>query len=139
MTILDLIKEHEGLRLHPYQCPADKTTIGYGRNLDDKGITEAEAEYLLANDVSEVSIELHRQLPFMYELDDARRAVLIDMAFNMGVAGLLKFQKTLAHVEQGDYQKAAIEMFDSRWASQVGRRANRLADMMQSGQWPDKG
>lgn len=131
--IIDQIKAHEGLRLKPYKCPAGKLTIGFGRNLDDKGITKFEAEILLSHDVSEVANKLSSTLEFWPKLNQERKAVLINMAFNMGVNGLLKFKKTLALIDSGDYSEASIEMMDSAWAKQVPNRALDLSVQMDLG------
>ena len=134
-----LIRLHEGLRLKPYRDTVGKLTIGYGRNLDDRGITQRDAETMLRDDVADTRTALITALPWFAELYGAREAVLIDMAFNLGPAGLLKFGRTLSAVEQGDYETAAVEMLDSKWAGQVGQRATRLAEMMRTGEWPAAG
>ncbi len=131
-----LIKLHEGLRLTPYRDTVGKLTIGYGRNLDDRGITQRDAETMLRDDVADARMALASALSWFPELDPVRRAVLVDMAFNLGPAGLLKFGRTLSAVEQGDYETAAAEMLDSKWAGQVGQRATRLSEMMRTGEWP---
>lgn len=127
---------HEGVRLKPYRCTAGKLTIGVGRNIEDRGITAAEADYLLANDLKAVETELVRALPWVAQLDDVRQRVLIDMGFNLGVPGLLEFRRTLAAVREGRYQEAASMMLDSKWARQVGQRAERLSRMMLTGKDP---
>ena len=129
----DMIKRHEGLRLRPYRCSAGKITIGYGRNLEDRGITTEEAEILLKNDISEITQRLYEEISFFYYLSDARKAVLVDMAFNMGVVGLLGFRKTLGYLEDGDWENAAKEMLDSRWAKQVKKRAEELSEIIRTG------
>jgi len=121
-------------RLKPYRDSVGKLTIGYGRNLDDRGITEVEALYLLHNDVVEVEHDLDQHLPWWRGLDDVRQRVLADMAFNMGLAGLLTFHQTIAFIQAGQYPAASAGMLNSRWARQVGRRARRLAQMMETGQ-----
>lgn len=131
-----LIQRHEGLRLHPYRDTVGKLTIGYGRNLIDRGLTQAEAECLLRNDLRDVTAGLDRVLPWWRGLDVVRRAVLVDMAFNMGVGGLAKFTTTLEAVRGGRWTAAATGMMKSRWAKQVGARSVRLAEMMLTGQWP---
>ena len=128
-----LLQSDEGLRLKPYHCTAGKLTIGYGRNLEDRGITEAEAEYLLENDVSEIYEDLAEIYDFFTHLSPMRKAVLIDMAYNLGLGGLNKFQNMIKAIDDGDYSTAASEMLDSRWASQVGDRAERLAKLMRTG------
>ena len=127
---------HEGVRLKPYRCTAGKLTIGIGRNIEDRGITMAEAELLLCNDLADVRNGLANALPWVATLDDVRQRVLIDMAFNLGIGGLLQFERTLAAVRAGEFKRAAGMMLQSRWASQVGERAQRLARMMETGQDP---
>jgi lysozyme len=135
-NLLDQLKRDEGLRLTPYRCTAGKLTIGYGRNLDDVGISKEEAEFLLASDVAKVRIELPKHLPWMTALTPPRQAVLVNMAFNMGIAGgLLKFKNTLRLIETGEYAEAAKAMLDSKWAEQTGQRALRLSVQLNTGEW----
>jgi lysozyme len=131
------------VRFKAYQCTAGKTTIGVGRNLDDLGITEDESDYLLANDIERIKVALMREIPWMEKLNDVRQRVLLDMAFNLGIAGLMKFKRTLKAVEDGEYEKAGRMMLDSKWATQVNKRADRLSVMMNIGKdpkdlWPPK-
>ncbi|PCJ26473.1 MAG: hypothetical protein COA94_05030 [Rickettsiales bacterium] len=133
MKAHELIKLHEGLELKPYRCTAGELTIGYGINLD-AGITEEEADYMLDNRVRSLTTQLHN-IDFWIELSGVRRAVLIDMAYNLGLSGLLKFRRMLAAMEVRDFDKAAIEMENSRWFNQVGNRSKRLQKMMITGDW----
>lgn len=137
-TLIRQLRLHEGERLRPYRCSAGKLTIGVGRNLEDRGITREESAMLLANDIAAVDAELVRRLPWVTQLDPVRRRVLIDMAFNLGMGGLMEFRRTLAAVAEGRYQHAAGMMLESRWASQVGERAQRLARMMLTGKDPQE-
>jgi lysozyme len=130
------LRLHEGERLKPYRCTAGKLTIGVGRNLEDRGITAEESAYLLGNDIARFEAELFRALPWASSLDDVRQRVLLDMAFNMGMAGLLTFKNTLATIKAGDFEKAAGMMLESKWAKQVGQRAERLSRMMFTGKEP---
>ncbi|MGN7613921.1 glycoside hydrolase family protein [Magnetococcales bacterium HHB-1] len=131
------LSQHEGLRLKPYRCTAGKLTIGVGRNLDDNGISKAEALHLLGNDINRVISELNNSFHWFETLDEIRKRVLIDMAFNLGITTLRRFKRMLRAVEAGNYPLAAKEMLDSRWARQVGRRATKLSQMMSTGemQW----
>lgn len=136
MTSLeDQLIDHEGLELKPYQCTADKLTIGVGRNIEDRGITEDEARYLLKNDIKIVEDELLEKKPVVAGLDAVRQRVLVDMGFNLGIPTLMKFQNMWAAIEDEDFQTAADEAMDSRWAKQVGRRAERLCQAMATGEW----
>lgn len=123
---------HEGIKLKPYRCPAGKLTIGVGRNLEDKGLSKQEALFLLRRDIAEITNEL-RKYPWFETLDMVRQKVLIDMAFNLGINGLLSFKKMLSYLKAGDYEKAADEMVNSRWYGQVGDRSKRLVKMMRTG------
>jgi len=131
--LVDQLIEHEGLELQPYECTAGKLTIGIGRNLDDRGITEDEARFLCNNDIEIVESELARNFPVIDRLDDVRCRVLLDMAFNIGVPRLSAFRKMWGALEEGDYRRAAMEMLDSKWARQVKGRAKRLSKMMETG------
>ena len=140
MTLLDQLRRDEGLRLTPYRDGVGALTIGFGRNLDAKGISRSEAEMMLEHDAAEAATEVDGALPWSGALDDARRAVLVGMCFNMGLgvngqSGLLGFTRMLAAVEGSDYDRAAAEMMDSKWARQVGPRAHRLSRQMQTGIW----
>ena len=132
------LRLHEGERLTPYRCTAGKLTIGVGRNLEDRGITREESAYLLANDIAAEERELLRALPWVAQLDEVRQRVLLDMSFNLGIVGLLNFKNTLATIRAGNYGKAAAMMLDSRWARQVGQRAQRLSQMMATGKDPQE-
>jgi|SRR5690554_6313570 len=127
------LKRHEGLRLKPYRDTVGKLTIGYGRNLDDNGISEPEAEMLLDNDIDRVAGELYRIRGYN-TLSPVRQTVIANMAFNLGTPGLMGFRRMWAAIERQDYESAAREMLDSKWARQVGSRATELAEIMRDGE-----
>lgn len=130
---VDLVAElvrHEGLRTKPYRCTQGKLTIGVGRNLDDNGISEAEAMQMLRNDIYHCKEDLKRSIPVYETLDDRRKDVLINMCFNLGITRLRGFKKMFAALERGDFIAASDEMLDSRWARQVGKRSQELAAKM---------
>lgn len=131
--MIQQLRLHEGERLKPYRCTAGKLTIGVGRNLEDRGITAEESAYLLNNDIDREWKALTTNLPWVTGLNDVRQRVLLDMSFNLGIGGLLKFKNTLATIQRGDYERGASMMLDSLWARQVGSRAKRLAQMMRTG------
>ncbi|PNH90251.1 lysozyme [Vibrio diazotrophicus] len=127
-----LIKKHEGLRLKPYRCSSQKITIGYGRNLQDNGISQEEADTLLQHDLNS-AIKEAESLPFFVSLNEPRQAVIVDMVFNMGLPRFCMFKKMIAAIECEHWHVAAHEMLNSRWARQVGKRANTLSEMMRLG------
>lgn len=133
--LTDMLVDHEGMRRKPYRCTAGKLTIGVGRNLDDRGISPDEAMYMLANDIRDSRRELSAAFPWFDKLDEVRQAVLIDMCVNLGLSRLQGFRNTLSLIGVGKYEAAAQEMLNSKWAEQVGRRAQRLSRMMATGHW----
>lgn len=133
--LTDMLVDHEGMRRKPYRCTAGKLTIGVGRNLDDRGISPDEAMYMLANDIRDSRRELSAAFSWFDKLDEVRQAVLIDMCVNLGLSRLQGFRNTLALIGVGKYEAAAQEMLNSKWAEQVGRRAQRLSRMMATGRW----
>ena len=138
MRLLDLVEHYEGYRRKPYRDTRGKLTIGYGRNLDDVGLSRAEALHLLANDVQAIREHLSAQ-PWWPQEEPVRQDVLVTMAYQMGVRGLLGFTKMLAAVNRCHWNTAALEMLDSEWARQTPKRAQELALMMKSGEmlWPE--
>lgn len=132
------LRRDEGEVLHAYTDSLGFLTIGVGRLIDKRkggGITSEESAYLLANDIARVMADVRRRLPWFDRLDPARQGVLLNMAFQMGVDGLMGFKNTLAMIERGDYDGAATGMLASLWATQTPQRAQRMADQMRSGQW----
>ena len=153
--LMEKLIAHEGLRLQVYEDSLGIATIGIGRNLEDRGITpeelewmdipnmdtiyqygisEADAMYLAQNDVQIVEEELLRSHPCVENIDAVRQLVLVDMAFNMGVPRLGKFKKMWAAIHENNFEEAAKEMLDSRWANQVKSRATKLAHAMHTGE-----
>lgn len=124
---------HEGRRRKPYTDTVGKLTIGVGHNLSDRGLSDRVIDIILHEDIEDHWYELVTALPWVKGLDDVRQRVLLDMAFNLGIPKLLGFKNTLAAVERGDYEAAKAGMLNSKWATQVGHRAIRLAEMMESG------
>ena len=137
-TLMNRIKaqlvRHEGLRLKPYRCTAGKLTIGIGRNLEDRGISQKEAYAMLEQDIVDCEQRLIDEIPQIYtKLDEVRQSVLLNMCFNLGIKGLLEFKNTLAFIDAGDWERAANGMLASKWAKQVGMRAIELSELMRKG------
>jgi len=131
----------EGIRLNLYRDTEGFWTIGIGHNLDAKSISRRAADLIFEDDLADVERELRGRLPWTDQLNDARRGVLVNMLFNMGLGslesgrGLLSFHATLSAVEHGDWTTASQHMLQSKWAGQVGDRALRLARQMREGRW----
>lgn len=132
--IKEMLIKHERLMLKPYKDSVGKLTIGVGRNLDDVGIFEDEADLMLKNDIDRCIHDLNYHLTWWNDLDEVRQMVLVDMCFNLGIYGLLGFKNTLESIKTGDYEKASEQMLQSKWATQVHGRAIELSKMMKGGE-----
>lgn len=132
-TLTQELMRDEGVRLKPYRCTAGKLTIGVGRNIEDNGISNEEAAFLLKTDIRNCERDLDILLPGWKNFSDTRQRVLLNMVFNMGRSRLSGFTKFLACLKMNDFTGAADQMMDSLWAKQVGQRAVRLRDMLLRG------
>lgn len=128
--------EHEGIRKLPYEDSVGKLTIGIGHNLEDMPLTNAAIEFICNDDIAIAEGELDKNWKgWRKDINDPRQNVLIEMVFNLGWPRFSKFVKLREAVEAQDFDKAADEMLDSKWAKQVGRRADNLAKQMRTGQY----
>lgn len=156
MDMLDMaemitrLKMHEGCSLKPYKCPAGKLTIGIGRNVEDNpltaeelrvigdwkhGITREAAHYLCRNDIERCIADLQKHLKFFDGLDKERKYALIDLCFQLGINGLLKFKRTLGSIAVGNYNLASEQLLESKYASQVPTRSKRISKLIKNGKW----
>lgn len=136
MNAADLVKQlriDEGVRKFVYTCTAGKQTIGVGRNLEDVGLSDDEIDYLLQNDIKRVCADLDRSIPWWRQMTDRRQQAVANLAFNLGITGLMTFKRTLACMRSGDYARAAENVLKSKYATQVGKRAQRVAQMIREG------
>ena len=127
------VKEHG--RHVVYDDSLGVPTIAYGRNLRHRGLSESEARFLLSNDIDETVADVNERLPWVEDMNGPRRAVVYDMAFNMGMSSFLGFRNTLRAMKRGKYRRASKRMLKSLWADQVGYRADELSDQMRTGKW----
>ena len=136
--LIAMLKRHEGVETHAYECSEGKTTVGVGRNIDQRGgmgLSPDEVDYLLENDIERVIKELAGEYSWFNDLDDVRKDAMIDIGFNLGATRLRGFKRALSAMERGDYKVAATEFLDSKWAKQVGGRALELTDLIKTGEY----
>ncbi len=127
--------DHNGLPIKPGSHVIGHPTIGYGRALDTNGIDRVEALFLLKRSIAKVMTEVDAGLPWIAErLNDERASVLYEMAYQMGVSGLMKFVTTLQDIREGNYERASVAMLASKWARQTPNRAKALARIIETGQ-----
>ena len=138
-----MIKRHEGLRLDVYQCSQNFHTVGYGHNLDahddpipSEPIIMELAEEYFDKDLRDAIYDAGK-LPVYFSLDEVRQCALIDLVFNMGVKSVFKFHKMLQYIAVSDYNNASIQLLDSLYARQVGKRADEIAEMIRTGDWKE--
>ena len=133
------LERHEGRRRRIYVDTVGKVTGGIGRNLTDRSFSDAEIDLMFENDLEGALSECRKLFPTWRELEPIRQAVLTDMMFNLGQTRFSKFKKMRRALRARDFTEAAVQMLDSKWANQVGRkthqRAWRLARMMSTNEW----
>ena len=129
-SLIEQLERHEGFRDKPYLDTVGKLSIGYGRNLDDVPLRRDEAELMLLNDILKAQADCRSSFPGFAALSSVRQNVIVNMTFNMGPGGVARFRKMIESLRVQDYAGAAREMLDSKWARQVGVRADELAEQM---------
>lgn len=129
-TPAEMLARQEGFEGKPYKCTSGKLTIGYGFNLDDWPLTEAECLPILESRMRQVRVSLANRLAYFYALPDEAQAVLVNMAYQTGVSGLLGFKRFLAALQAKKYEDAYHEMLQSKWGRQTPSRAKELAGII---------
>ena len=129
-ALIERLKVNEGFRSQVYKCSEGFDTIGYGLAIKDLELTEKEAEYLLANRVSQKHLHLLDNLNWYKDIPPEVQSVILEMVYQMGFSGFKKFKKAIANMKDKNWKVAADEMLDSRWAKQTPNRANQLADIV---------
>lgn len=132
-NLVEMLKRHEGFRSKPYHCSAGKLTIGFGRNLDDVGISKQEATYLLLQDIEQASKDVKSLFPDFDRFTINRQNALINMVFNLGINRFKLFKNTIKAIKRDDWTSAAKHAKQSRWHNQVGRRAIEIEDLLRGG------
>ena len=138
--IVEDLKRHEGVILHGYYDHLNYMTCGVGRCLEEGvgiGLTMEEAEYLLANDIARVREELTKTFEWFEDLNEPRQEAMINLNFNLGLTKLRGFKMALAAMAENDFDEAADQFMDSRWSSQVGRRAVEVTEQIRTGEYAD--
>ena len=135
--LIETLKRHEGVKYYVYKHHLGYETIGVGRCLKQGvglGLTHDEVDYLLMNDINRCLEELDAAFPWFKDLTEIRREAMINLCFNLGLTRLRKFEKALAAMSIHNYEEAANEFLDSRWAKQVGNRAKEVTEMIRTGE-----
>jgi lysozyme len=135
--LIETLKRHEGVKYYVYKDHLGYETIGVGRCLKQGvglGLTHDEVDYLLMNDINRCLEELDAAFPWFKDLTEIRREAMINLCFNLGLTRLRKFEKALAAMSIHNYEEAADEFLDSRWAKQVGNRATEVTEMIRTGE-----
>jgi len=133
--LIDMIKRHEGVKSKVYKCTQGFETIGVGRNISESGLglSDDEIDYLLHNDLERCDAELAKAYDWYSELDKPRRDAMVDICFNLGITRLRGFVKALEAMSRQQFDIAADEFMDSKWATQVGYRAEEVTEMIRTG------
>lgn len=131
------LEREEGKRKFPYRCSEGILTIGIGRNLESKGLSEEEIQFLFANDCAEVEKDAQAAFPWLQDCDEVRTEAVLSMCFQLGIGGVKKFKNFLAAMQGKQYSEAAKHALQSRWAQQTPARAKRVAHAIEFGQWKE--
>ncbi len=130
--LFEQLRFHEGVESKPYKCSAGYLTIGVGRNIEERGLSEDEIDFLLDNDIEIVMKEVLVKFDWFKNLSEVRKRVVADMIFNLGLPRFSQFKNMIKAIEDEDWTEASEQMMDSKWADQVGSRAQRLRVMMET-------
>lgn len=144
MNATELIAREEGFSAMPYICTEGYPTVGYGQRIGPQGVDVSLYEFELPEPVARQWLsENIRQLEnilsrysWYQQCNTDRASVLVSMAYQLGLSGLLRFRKMLAAIEDNDWEEAAREALDSRWAKQTPRRARHHAEVLRTGVLP---
>jgi len=147
-----MLRLHEGVRQIAYKDSLGLLTIGIGHLINEvkdarlpqplraavasRRLTAAQVEELFQIDLDDHRETLLRHVPWVAGLDEVRFASIVDMAFNMGPVFLAGWPNFVKQLRAGDWKGAATNMRGSKWAKQVKGRAERLAVMVETGEWP---
>lgn len=133
----DQLRIHEGVRSHFYRCTSGLATIGVGRCIEEGslGLSDDEIDYLLENDIKRCKQELIA-FSWFTDLDAVRQDAMVNLCFNLGFSRLSLFSNALAAMAEANYDRAAMEFLDSKWARQVGKRSEEVAHMIRTGKYP---
>ena len=136
-NIIRLLRRHEGVEPYAYKDHLGYITVGVGRCLEKDvgmGLSDDEIDYLLRNDIVRVQEELSEEYDWFADLDQVRQEAMINLSFNLGATRLRGFRNALAAMAEEDYETAANEFMDSKWSSQVGKRAYEVTQMIRTGE-----
>ena len=133
ISLIETLKRHEGFRTKPYRCSAGKLTIGYGRNLEDVGISKIEATNMLLNDIENAEKDLRTVFPNLSFFTENRQEALINMVFNLGITRFKLFKNTIRAINRGDWYAAAKHAKDSKWYKQVKSRGKEVVEAIRKG------
>jgi lysozyme len=139
------LSKHEGRKRYVYDDASGKNitegsfvrgipTVGVGRNLVDRGLSDDEIDFLLDHDINDALADASK-FAFFSKLDPVRKAAMAELVFNLGLTRLKEFKKFLAFMVEERWTHAAGELLNSKWARQVGERAKVLAQQVQTGKW----
>ena len=133
INLIKTLKRHEGFRTKPYRCSAGKLTIGYGRNLEDVGISKIEATNMLLNDIEAAEKDLRTVFPCLNYFTENRQEALTNMVFNLGISKFKLFKNTIKAINRGDWTAAASHAKDSKWYQQVKSRGKEVVEAIRKG------
>ena len=128
--LVESIKKNEGYREKVYKCTEGFDTIGYGFSIKDVKLRESVCDIILEEKLMELSSEVQEKFPWLTDMPQEVCHVILEMCYQMGVAGVSKFKKTISYLQEKEWGKASVEMLDSKWAKQTPNRAKRMSEIV---------
>jgi lysozyme len=135
-SIAEALRDEEGYERFAYEDHLGYVTVGIGRCLEPGrgyGIDEEEAEYLLRRDIERMAEACEKSFSYWHDVSMNIRETVIMLCFQMGVAGFQRFSKTNRAISQSDFDLAANELLNSKFAQQTPARAERMAERLRAG------
>tara|TARA_R100000781_G_C4017371_1_gene105824 strand:+ start:171 stop:575 length:405 start_codon:yes stop_codon:yes gene_type:complete len=131
-NLIENIKESEGFVEHVYNDSLGIPTIGYGFAIKDLILDKDIAEQILTRKVKDLIARVDRKFDWFNTAPDIIKEVVVELVYQLGLAGFSKFKKTISYLEKENYLEASKEMLDSKWARQTPNRAKKLSKIVES-------
>ena len=130
MSLIDSIKQHEGYRSKVYKDSLGIDTIGYGFAIKDLELDQDICDLILERKVKDLKDRIKKKFSWYKYMPPTIKEIIIEMCYQLGLYGFSCFKKTISYLQNKEWEKASVEMLDSRWAVQTPRRARELSEIV---------
>ncbi len=130
MSLIDSIKQHEGYRSKVYKDSLGIPTIGYGFAIKDLELDQDICDLILERKVKDLKDRIKKKFSWYKYMPPTIKDIVVEMCYQLGLYGFSCFKKTISYLQNKEWEKASVEMLDSRWAVQTPRRARELSEIV---------